>query len=84
LFRLNKFFQFEEDVAAEFNRIKNADLKQLSKKEMLIVNDVVMKFKKKKTDFYAVNHISFGVQNTECFGLLGLNGAGMLMPEPFI
>jgi ABC-type multidrug transport system ATPase subunit len=27
-------------------------------------------------DFIAVNHMSFGVQRKECFGLLGLNGAG--------
>jgi ABC-type multidrug transport system ATPase subunit len=27
-------------------------------------------------DFIAVNHLSFGVQRKECFGLLGLNGAG--------
>ena len=27
-------------------------------------------------DFIAVNHLSFGVQKKECFGLLGLNGAG--------
>lgn len=27
-------------------------------------------------DFVAVNHLSFGVRRQECFGLLGLNGAG--------
>jgi ABC-type multidrug transport system ATPase subunit len=38
---------------------------------------VVKRFKKKtKENFTAVNHLSFGVQQKECFGLLGLNGAG--------
>ena len=33
-------------------------------------------FKLKGEKFTAVNHLSFGVKNGECFGLLGVNGAG--------
>jgi hypothetical protein len=77
----NFFFllKFEEDVQAEFDRIKQSDLKQLSKSETLVVSNIVKKFKKKKKEFYAVNHVSFGVENKECFGLLGMNGAGMFL-----
>ena len=35
-----------------------------------------MEYIKKKEKFIAVNHLGFGVQKKECFGLLGLNGAG--------
>ncbi len=65
----------EDDVSSEYERVKNT--KELSKIEPLIVNDVLKVFKKKKNEnFVAVNHLSFGVQSKECFGLLGLNGAG--------
>ena len=67
----------EDDVAREYERVKTNDLEELSKIEPLIVNDVLKVFKKgKKDNFVAVNHLSFGVQSKECFGLLGLNGAG--------
>jgi len=48
----------------------------LSKKEPLIVSDLVKIYKKKKKDFVAVNHLTFGITERQCFGLLGLNGAG--------
>ena len=33
-------------------------------------------FKKNRSLFAAVDHVSFGVEAQKCFGLLGLNGAG--------
>ena len=58
-------------MANEFKRIKNTDLQSLSFKEPLIVNDLLMEYKKKKEKFVAVKHLGFGVQRGECFGLLG-------------
>jgi hypothetical protein len=58
-------------VGNEFKRIKEANLSEISKQEPLIVNDLVMEFKKKNETFVAVNHLGFGVQQKECFGLLG-------------
>jgi ABC-type polysaccharide/polyol phosphate transport system ATPase subunit len=66
-------FKLEDDVANEFSRIKNSDLYSLSKQQPLIVNNLLMEYKKKKEKFVAVNHLSFGVQQGECFGLLGKN-----------
>ena len=64
----------ESDVLNEVNRIENCDLELLSKKEPLIVNNIAKRFKKKgAVNFTAVNHLSFGVQSRECFGLLGRN-----------
>ena len=48
----------------------------MSINEPLIINDITKDFTKKKKTFTAVNRLSFGVQKKECFGLLGLNGAG--------
>lgn len=63
-------------MEAESNRIRNSDLKQVSKEEPLVVHDLVRRFKKGKKDFIAVNNLSFGIAKKECFGFLGLNGAG--------
>ena len=64
--------KLENDVASEFNRIADSDLEVISKQQPLIVNDIVKQFKKKgKGKFIAVNHLGFGVQPKECFGLLG-------------
>ena len=48
----------------------------ISKDDPLIVNDISMEYVKKDKKFIAVNHLGFGVHKKECFGLLGLNGAG--------
>jgi len=37
---------------------------------------VVKNLKKKYSNFTAVKGISFGIKSSECFGLLGVNGAG--------
>jgi hypothetical protein len=58
----------EEDVKKESDRIKNADLKELATKEPLVVAELLKKFQKNKKDFVAVNRLSFGIDNKECFG----------------
>ena len=68
--------KLENDVCNEFKRIKESNLKRISKEEPLVVNDLTVKYIKKKSAFVAVNHLGFGVKKKECFGLLGLNGAG--------
>ena len=71
------FSQIEEDVRNEAARLDNADLKELSSTEPLVVHNVVKSFKKRGQKFIAVNNLSFGISQKECFGFLGLNGAGM-------
>lgn len=60
----------------EIQRLKNSNLESLSRKEPLVVNKLVKVYKKGRTNVRAVNQLSFGVQKEQCFGLLGLNGAG--------
>lgn len=48
----------------------------LSKTEPLVVHNLLRRFKKGPINFVAVNNLSFSVRRQECFGLLGLNGAG--------
>ncbi len=63
----------DEDVIEEANKIENS--KQ---------NDYMIRVNKLKKVFYvnrnlkkvAVNNLSFGIPNGECFALLGVNGAG--------
>jgi len=45
---------------------------QNKNKEIFIVDSL----KKVYSNFMAVKGISFGMRNSECFGLLGVNGAG--------
>ncbi len=61
----------DSDVIDEENRISkmNDDLK---KQEIFIVD----KLGKNYENFMAVKGISFGMKDSECFGLLGVNGAG--------
>ncbi|GMS95323.1 hypothetical protein PENTCL1PPCAC_17498, partial [Pristionchus entomophagus] len=40
------------------------------------VNNLVKWYGTKSKPFYAVKGISFGVRSHECFGVLGINGAG--------
>ncbi|XP_042139620.2 ATP-binding cassette sub-family A member 17-like isoform X8 [Peromyscus maniculatus bairdii] len=64
----------DEDVLDEAETIKFY-LETLLKKNPLIVKDVSKVYKEKVT-VLAVNKVSFTVNERECFGLLGLNGAG--------
>ena len=42
--------------------------------DVLLVTDLSKKYSRKGK--LAVDHLSFGVKSGECFGLLGVNGAG--------
>ncbi|CAF0703608.1 unnamed protein product [Brachionus calyciflorus] len=68
--------KLESEVEKELKRIKNAKIDDLIAEEPLVVNELCKKFKKNRTEFTAVDGLSFGVGKKECFGLLGLNGAG--------
>ncbi|XP_052824141.1 phospholipid-transporting ATPase ABCA3 [Octopus bimaculoides] len=59
----------DNDVAAEQVRVEN--YYELHK-DVIVVKDV----SKLYGSFMAVNHISVGIPAGECFGLLGINGAG--------
>jgi ABC-type multidrug transport system ATPase subunit len=61
-------------VRDEKNRIDELDKHEMA--ERIVARNLSKKFLKDKKWFSAVNHLSFGVQPNECFGLLGLNGAG--------
>ncbi|XP_062036907.1 ATP-binding cassette sub-family A member 17-like [Lepus europaeus] len=64
----------DQDVAKEAETIK-VHLEKLCKKNPLVVKEV-SKVYENKVPVVAVNKVSFTVQAKECFGLLGLNGAG--------
>ncbi|XP_021005007.1 ATP-binding cassette sub-family A member 17 isoform X2 [Mus caroli] len=64
----------DEDVLEETETIKRY-LETLIKKNPLVVKEV-SKVYKDKVPLLAVNKVSFVVKEEECFGLLGLNGAG--------
>ena len=65
-------FMLDRDVLNEQNRIRSTPLEQLCKTDSLILNGL--------TKFYggfpAVNNLCLGIKKGECFGLLGVNGAG--------
>ena len=44
--------------------------------DVLLVEDLFKQFGSRRNRFTAVNGLSFGVKQGECFGLLGVNGAG--------
>ncbi|GMS98300.1 hypothetical protein PENTCL1PPCAC_20475, partial [Pristionchus entomophagus] len=60
----------DEDVVAESKRV--ASIEQSSDDHGLVVRQLAKKFSNK----LAVRGVSFAVERGECFGLLGLNGAG--------
>uniref|UniRef100_A0A8C0ZP46 ABC transporter domain-containing protein n=1 Tax=Castor canadensis TaxID=51338 RepID=A0A8C0ZP46_CASCN len=64
----------DQDVKEEAEIIET-NLELLQKKNPLVVKDM-SKLYTKKVPLLAVNQLSFTVQAKECFGLLGLNGAG--------
>ncbi|MBZ3879692.1 ATP-binding cassette sub-family A member 3, partial [Sciurus carolinensis] len=64
----------DQDVEEEAKTIKNY-LETLRKTNPLVVKEV-SKVYNKKVPLLAVNKVSFTVQAKECFGLLGINGAG--------
>ncbi|XP_065775338.1 ATP-binding cassette sub-family A member 17-like [Muntiacus reevesi] len=64
----------DQDVEEEANMIKNS-WEDLCKKNPLVLKEL-SKVYSRKVPPLAVNKVSFTVQAEECFGLLGLNGAG--------
>ncbi|GFT03289.1 ATP-binding cassette sub-family A member 3 [Trichonephila clavipes] len=62
----------DDDVRTERLKIQNTPKGILAVTNRLIIKDVTKKY----GSFVAVDKLSFGVRKGECFGLLGLNGAG--------
>lgn len=61
----------DEDVLAENKKIKNMEPVDLK-----AANLVLTGLSKSYSSNLAVNQLHLGVDNSECFGLLGVNGAG--------
>nr|CAD7425504.1 unnamed protein product [Timema monikensis] len=59
----------DEDVAAERRRVRAGETQD----DILLLDNITKVYKSKKP---AVNRLCLGVKRGECFGLLGLNGAG--------
>ncbi|RWS09653.1 ATP-binding cassette sub-family A member 1-like protein, partial [Dinothrombium tinctorium] len=62
----------DSDVLAEKRRVEEILRNSFFDEEAFIVSNLTKKFK----NLVAVNGLTFGVHNQECFGLLGVNGAG--------
>ncbi|CAF0820413.1 unnamed protein product, partial [Didymodactylos carnosus] len=62
----------DEDVKREEERIQQTSTRDLMQTDVLVLNSV----SKIHGNLRAVDNISFGVKQQECFGLLGVNGAG--------
>ncbi|XP_050415060.2 phospholipid-transporting ATPase ABCA3 [Patella vulgata] len=62
--------QTDSDVTSEANRVQNMDMDRPT--DSFILNDLYKRY----GNFVAVDHISVGIPDKECFGLLGQNGAG--------
>ena len=58
----------DPDILDESNRIINADIRQITINEPLVVKNLIKRYKKNRKSFNAVNNLSFGVQQSECFG----------------
>ncbi|XP_065074347.1 phospholipid-transporting ATPase ABCA3-like [Ochlerotatus camptorhynchus] len=61
----------DADVLAEKERVSNMTMNEISATN-LVLRDVTKYYKK----FPAVNQLSVSVEHSQCFGLLGVNGAG--------
>ncbi|CAG2114253.1 unnamed protein product, partial [Medioppia subpectinata] len=62
----------DSDVSAEMKRIKGLVGANRGTTDAIVVQNLCKTFKA----FPAVDNLSFGVHKEECFGLLGVNGAG--------
>jgi len=58
----------------EQHRIQSTPIQELVKTDAVVTQNLM----KLLGDFMAVNQLSIGVSQKECFGLLGVNGAGFL------
>lgn len=63
--------QEDDDVANEKHKIDNMSPSEINAHSLLLKN-----FSKYYGKFLAVNKLSVGIKRAECFGLLGINGAG--------
>lgn len=61
----------DDDVANERHKIKNTNGLEIGTYSLMLRD-----FSKYYKKFLAVNKLSVGVKRSECFGLLGVNGAG--------
>lgn len=62
----------DDDVVAEAERIQTSSIGELMATDVLVLNNVEKVY---NGVFHAVDQISIGVKKSECFGLLGVNGA---------
>jgi len=65
----------EDDVAREKERVANILQKRQSSDESIVVSNLSNNY----GNFSAVSNLTFGVHHGECFGLLGVNGAGNIL-----
>ncbi|XP_031561453.1 ATP-binding cassette sub-family A member 3-like [Actinia tenebrosa] len=63
----------DEDVYAERMRIAQLN-KEQSSKQAVVMKDLTKIYR--GSNMVAVNHLNLGIPRGECFGLLGVNGAG--------
>ncbi|KAG1683903.1 ATP-binding cassette sub-family A member 3 [Nymphon striatum] len=68
----NVFIPPDDDVEKEKERILKSPLCDLFQSDMLIFSDLTKNY----GSLVAVDHLSLGIKKGECFGLLGMNGAG--------
>jgi len=55
------------------------DCRPVTQSSQIVVRDLTKVFRKKQANgkyLTAVDHLSFGIPAGQCFGLLGVNGAG--------
>ena len=65
----------DEDVLAERQRVISLMRDKHQKSDAFLVSDLRKEFGLRKK-FVAVDNLTFGVKQGECFGFLGVNGAG--------
>lgn len=63
--------EIDPDVQAEKDRINNLEVSEISNYNLVMKNVTRL-----YGDFMAVNKLSGAIKRGECFGLLGVNGAG--------
>jgi len=72
--------QEDPDVTAERTRIESGGVRKAMSENAVVIHRVrkvfQKKFPKKTRPVVAVNNVSFGIHENDCFGLLGPNGAG--------
>ena len=62
----------DDDVSAERQRILDTPVEHLTATDSLILKELTKVY----GDVLAVDRLSVGIPQGECFGLLGINGAG--------